>query len=374
MDTYSNFVSRQRELSWLSYRLHLGGRRYTPIAVWGPSGVGKTELVRAAVNEPRTLQSPSHWRLIQSAWFSGFPGQNMVKSLGEFIKGLNEKNRTSPDLVVVLDDIDGLSEPDIERAVGGLYNLKSVLSVVLISRRRLNLPTAEMLSIEALQQQEAEDLLRRLARSEIPPTILEEAARSTRGYPAAIALLARRLNRGGEIAFADLLKGTLYDISTSIEAPTSDILTIAVPRIVTVKEALIDDLKKFPDAIHQLSPRKFEELLADLLAGMGWEVELTPQTRDGGKDILAYLHTDLGKILCLVEAKKYRRDRKIGVDLVRTLYGTLCDHQANSAMLATTSSFSADAREFQRRHQYQLSLKDYGDIVEWVQRHKHTNK
>ena len=102
-------------------------------------------------------------------------------------------------------------------------------------------------------------------------------------------------------------------------------------------------------------------------------MHLTQETRDGGKDILAYLKTDLGKLLVLVEAKKYRHDRKVGVDLVRHLYGTLVDYKANSAMLVTTSSFTKDAHEFQRRREYQLGLRDYGDVVQWIQRYK-TNK
>lgn len=116
-------------------------------------------------------------------------------------------------------------------------------------------------------------------------------------------------------------------------------------------------------------PRDFEKLLAELLKDMGWEVELTKQTRDGGSDILAYLNTDIGRLLCLVEAKHYREDRKVGVDLVRTLYGTLFDAQANSAMLVTSSSFTADAKEFQQKHKYQLTLRDYSDIVNWIMKY-----
>ena len=55
---------------------------------------------------------------------------------------------------------------------------------------------------------------------------------------------------------------------------------------------------------------------------------------------------------------------------MRALYGTLCDYQANSAMLVTTSSFTSDAHEFQKKHRYQLSLKDYANVVEWIQRYK----
>jgi HJR/Mrr/RecB family endonuclease len=110
-------------------------------------------------------------------------------------------------------------------------------------------------------------------------------------------------------------------------------------------------------------------LIAELLRDMGHEVVLTQATRDGGKDILASMKTECGEFLCLVDAKKYRADRKIGVSMVRTLYGTLCDYQASSAMLVTTSSYSNDAREMQEKHRYQLSLRDHTDVAAWVQRY-----
>ena len=108
---------------------------------------------------------------------------------------------------------------------------------------------------------------------------------------------------------------------------------------------------------------------AELLHDIGYQVTLTQATRDGGKDILASMRTELGEFLCLVEAKHYREDRKIGVSLVRTLYGTLCDYQASSAMLVTTSSYSKDAQALQKKHKYELSLRDYTDVAGWIQRY-----
>jgi HJR/Mrr/RecB family endonuclease len=102
---------------------------------------------------------------------------------------------------------------------------------------------------------------------------------------------------------------------------------------------------------------------------MGWDVELTKQTRDGGADILAYLNTDVGRILCIVEAKHYKAENKIGIDLVRALYGVLCDREANCAMMVTSSTFTSDAKQFQQRHQYTLSLRDYSDVVSWIQKY-----
>ena len=106
---------------------------------------------------------------------------------------------------------------------------------------------------------------------------------------------------------------------------------------------------------------------------MGYDVTLTKTTRDGGKDILASIKTEIGDLLCLVDAKHYRKDRKIGVSMVRTLYGTLCDYRATSGMLVTTTSFSNEACAMQRKHQYQLSLRDYTDVTSWI-RHYGTNR
>jgi len=101
----------------------------------------------------------------------------------------------------------------------------------------------------------------------------------------------------------------------------------------------MERLRSEPQSVFELPPRKFEELVAELLSGLGSEVELTPPARDGGKDILACMSTPHGRLLCLVEAKRYRQDRIVGVVMVPQLYGTLIDADASSAMLVTTSSF-----------------------------------
>ena len=60
-----------------------------------------------------------------------------------------------------------------------------------------------------------------------------------------------------------------------------------------------------------------------------------------------------------------------GVEMVRTLYGTLCDYHANSAMLATTTTFSREeARDFEQKHKYQLALQDYTAMATWIQEYR----
>jgi hypothetical protein len=55
-----------------------------------------------------------------------------------------------------------------------------------------------------------------------------------------------------------------------------------VVEIRNVNAELFAYLKKHPDSLHTFSPRQFEEVIAEILQDMGCEVELTPQTRDGG--------------------------------------------------------------------------------------------
>jgi len=157
------------------------------------------------------------------------------------------------------------------------------------------------------------------------------------------------------------------EIAQRIEFPPADQSEVIDSGLIGAQSALIKSLKRQPDSVFQLSSRQFEELIAVLLLDQGWDVELTPPTRDGGRDILAYLHTGISRVLCLVEVKRYHRDRCVGVGMVRELYGVLHDNGASQAMIVTTSSFTAGARALQRRHQYQLSLHDYSVLVRWIQ-------
>ena len=166
----------------------------------------------------------------------------------------------------------------------------------------------------------------------------------------------------------------LYDLEEQIEESPEKIIHSVEPTIISASDFLVETIRKKPSEVYNLPPRKFEELIATLLDDFGWDVHLTPATRDGGRDILAYLNTELGRILCLVEAKRYMADRPVGVEVLRNLYGTLCHEKANSGLLVTTSYFSPDAKAFREKHIYELKLKDYNGLMTWVNKYKQTRK
>ena len=80
---------------------------------------------------------------------------------------------------------------------------------------------------------------------------------------------------------------------------------------------------------------------------------------------MASQKTDVGKLLTLVECKRFSPDHKVGVDLVRSLYGVVEEKRATGGVIATTSSFTRGARQFQQNLEYRLSLRDFGDLVTW---------
>jgi len=145
-------------------------------------------------------------------------------------------------------------------------------------------------------------------------------------------------------------------------------------RIITdvrvVSDAFLREIADHPRLMFEMLPRRFEQLVAELLERHGYMVTLTPQSRDGGKDMYAARRDDVGSFLYVVECKRHAPDRPVGVGIVRALHGVAQHERVNAAMLMTTSYFSAPAREFAADLRYQISLKDYFDLRHWLDRYR----
>jgi restriction endonuclease Mrr len=98
----------------------------------------------------------------------------------------------------------------------------------------------------------------------------------------------------------------------------------------------------------------------------GFRVSLTKQTRDGGKDIIVVENKIIGNHLIYAECKKYDKNRPVGVELVRQLYGTVVADRATAGMLITSSYFTRDAKEFTQKIEHQMSLMDYCGLLQAI--------
>lgn len=349
------FVGRQEELDALNRWLTVPDRK--PILISGMGGMGKTALVSRFLADRYANE--------QIAWLSFYSERDAEQALDGLLRRIQEQ----PTRIIFLDDVDQAALHAVARFLSRVQSDFPTLPVILTSRGAVDAIDAQSLPLSSLSTDEAVSLLRsRLGQSADPE--LRELAETLGKHPLALAIISGAAGDRPLREIIQELHELLYELERDAPEPPQAVIEVAKPKIVIATDLLLDSLKKQPADIHSLSPRQFEELVARLLDDMGWEVHLTQQTRDGGRDILAYLNTDLARLLCLVETKKYNPKRPVGIELVRTLYGTLCHEQANAAMLVTSSYFSPDAQEFQKQHAYQLSLRDYRHVVEWIERFK----
>jgi len=144
---------------------------------------------------------------------------------------------------------------------------------------------------------------------------------------------------------------------------------------ISVDLRLLAYLHNNPKEIYGLTPRQFEELVAELLAKSGFQTKLGPRGRDDGVDVFAERETDLGPELVIVQVKRYREDRKIGQPIIKQLHADVSDRDASKGLLVTSSSFSRDAQKYIDLHKYKLAGKDFEGVKKWIAeiRRSHTN-
>lgn len=98
------------------------------------------------------------------------------------------------------------------------------------------------------------------------------------------------------------------------------------------------------DALLALPSRTFEHLVERYFAAEGYDTLLTPERKDGGRDILASKEDPAPSQTLLVECKNWRK--RVGVPQVRQLLGSVSDEKATHGILVATSGFTHPARNF----------------------------
>jgi hypothetical protein len=132
---------------------------------------------------------------------------------------------------------------------------------------------------------------------------------------------------------------------------------------------LINLIRREPRNLCRIHPRKFEEVVAEMLARMGWStVLLTPTRGDGGKDIIASRRLEGGiPITFYFECKRYQQDDTLDLETVRAFAGVLLmkSSQAHKGILVTTARFSSGAHEiFSQEHR--IEGRDYPGLLDWM--------
>lgn len=111
--------------------------------------------------------------------------------------------------------------------------------------------------------------------------------------------------------------------------------------------------------------RNFELLLAKILEKCEYDVEVLKGSKDGGIDVIALKKdSSFGSNRYLIQAKKW--SNKVGVTPVRELLWAHNEYKVTKSCLVTTSEFTKGAWELAEQHKWQIELKDYDKLIEWI--------
>jgi HJR/Mrr/RecB family endonuclease len=131
---------------------------------------------------------------------------------------------------------------------------------------------------------------------------------------------------------------------------------------------LLAKILRSPQDVRNITPRQFEEFIAEVLSQLGFtDVILTPRSRDGGKDIIASHQVNGIPLAFYFECKQYAEGNKIQLDTMRALLGTIAhdSNRVNKGVLVTTSSFTKGCREL-ILSEARLDGKDYEGVLGWI--------
>lgn len=156
--------------------------------------------------------------------------------------------------------------------------------------------------------------------------------------------------------------GYAKEKSPSDEPPHSPIVQLN-----QIDTKLFSALVQSPELLQSMDWRLFEKLLANILETFQYEVELMRGTKDGGIDIIAIAkHEDWGEQKYLLQAKRWKN--RVGIEPVQQLLFLHGSERATKSCLATTSTFTRGAWQLGNQYQWQLELRDYDGIQEWISR------
>lgn len=119
---------------------------------------------------------------------------------------------------------------------------------------------------------------------------------------------------------------------------------------------VLDYFTTNPDDILAATPRQFEQLIAELLGRLGYSgVELSPEGRDGGVDITAYVEHPIGIERVIVQCKRYGPSKKVSEPTIKQLLTDVDIRHAARGLIVTTSTLTAPARLLVESFRHRLS-------------------
>lgn len=133
--------------------------------------------------------------------------------------------------------------------------------------------------------------------------------------------------------------------------------------------AIVEEIERDPNFMEKLSWRKWEEIIAAAYVKAGFrDVHLTPQSGDGGKDVVATMPGQI-TVRIIDQVKKYKPGHKVPANDIRALLGVLHDPRYTKGLVTTTSHFAPGILtdpSIKHLIPAKLELRDREQILTWL--------
>lgn len=151
----------------------------------------------------------------------------------------------------------------------------------------------------------------------------------------------------------------LASIQQGIPLPTPE-SEIEAQVIAVIKDQSIKFAQLIAQNSHSLEAiewRDLERTLAEVLEGIGFSVELTPSSKDGGKDIIVKYVVSGLKHTYIVEIKHWRAGSRVGNSIICDFLNVIVRERRQGGLFLSTSGYCNNVFEiFSKIERQQLRL------------------
>jgi restriction system protein len=353
------FTGRRQELDLLARELLLSDAKV--VGIIGPPGAGKTALAMKFAQMHRDSFPAGVYHVHATPW------ESLTETIAAHV------SNPSSSYLLILDELEARPPHQQHAEIQAIRALRPTARIICLARSYTWSGQADLtLELGNLSRAEFSELVEKFKGFDASVDLDIDLFSALGGNPL-FARLTADLLESSSLTPRELLRrlhsftySGLVGADGRPLARGSLVENQIVVDICSVSDDLLRRVHSNPKLLYELTPRRFEEFVAEVLDRLGYQVTLTPASKDGGKDIYAARKDHLGSFLYVVECKKYAPDHRVGVGLIRELNGVVQAERATAGILATTSFFTKGAKEFQTRLSNQIGLKDYLGIQEWL--------
>jgi predicted Mrr-cat superfamily restriction endonuclease len=143
-----------------------------------------------------------------------------------------------------------------------------------------------------------------------------------------------------ELLTLDQVRQWAEQIATPPPPPPSRVQSLVAQFSAELAKAVAKD----PRALDSIEWRDLERLLAVVLDALGFEAELTPPAKDGGKDIILRISDRSGALRSfIVEIKHWRSGKRVGSTIVSDFVQAVAHEQHEAGLILATYGFASSA-------------------------------